>query len=308
MIAGHRSVPAIKAFCPGQAKSGTASRAALLWANYRAAHEPEREQILEMILRESRGDVSETAFRSYLLARDERLNLEYDIAWANQFIIGHLLTVFPDARFVVLVRDPYTWLQSICGHVASRDIPPDVRAFLDWWFRPDLYPHTRDDHGLQNIGAYSIAAYLNAWNRHVTVCRELIPPSRRLILKTHELGRSHQQLADFLQIPVDRLDISNGHINRGTWSDRIESLVDRRYLVGMVSAVCEENMAHHFPTLPASRMPVNCGSRDARLRATMKRSFSAHRSQDQQVFTRIVLEPCDQVDDCTVSEWPCALF
>jgi hypothetical protein len=49
MIADNSSVPAIKAFCVGQAKSGTASLAALLAANHRAAHEPEREQMLEMM-------------------------------------------------------------------------------------------------------------------------------------------------------------------------------------------------------------------------------------------------------------------
>jgi Sulfotransferase domain len=247
MIAGHLSVPAIKAFCVGQAKSGTASLASLLAANHRAGHEPEREQILEVILRESRGEVSEDGFRTYLLARDKRLNLEYDIAWANQFILGHLLTVFPDVRFIVLIRDPYTWLQSICGHLVSRDIPPDVRAFLDWWFRPDLYPHTQHDQALQGLGVYSIAAYLNAWNRHVTACSQLIPPNRRLILRTHELGRSYQKLADFLQIRPDGLNIRNGHINRGTWSDRIETVVDQGYLVEMVRSICDDNMARHFP-------------------------------------------------------------
>ncbi len=247
MIASNRSLHAIKAFCVGQAKSGTGSLAALLAVNHRAAHEPEREQILEMILRESRGDVAENAFKTYLFARDKRLNLEYDIAWANQFIVGHLLTVFPDARFIILVRDPYTWLQSICGHLVSRDVPPDVRAFLNWWFRPDLYPHTRHDRALQGLGTFSIAAYLNAWNRHVTVCTQLIPLNRRLILRTHELHGSHQQLADFLQIAVDNLDIRNGHVNRGTWSGRVETLVDRSYLVEMVNSIACDNMARHFP-------------------------------------------------------------
>jgi hypothetical protein len=63
MIDVNPLVPAIKAFCVGQAKSGTASVAALLAANHRAVHEPEREKLLEIILRESRGDVSEDAFR-----------------------------------------------------------------------------------------------------------------------------------------------------------------------------------------------------------------------------------------------------
>jgi hypothetical protein len=247
MTAGNRSLPAIKAFCVGQAKSGTASLASLLAANHRAAHEPEREQILSMILRESRGEISAEAFSSYLLERDQRLNLEYDIAWANQFLIGHLLTVFPAAKFIILVRDPYTWLQSICGHLASREIPPDVRPFLNWWYRPDMYPHTQHDRALKGLGIDSIAAYLNAWNRHIIVCTESIPPGRRLILKTHELNRSHPQLAEFLQIPVASLDLRNGHVNRGTWTDRLDSLVDRRYLVEMVTSICGEQMARHFP-------------------------------------------------------------
>lgn len=247
MIDVSFSVPAIKAFCAGQAKSGTASLAALLAANHRAAHEPEREKLLEIILRESRGEVSESAFRSYLLARDKRLNLQYDIAWGNQFIIGHLLTVFPDARFIVLVRDPYTWLQSICGHVVSRNIPPDVRAFLDWWFRPDLYPHTQHDRALERLGVYSVAAYLNAWNRHVTVCTEVIPPGRRLILRTHDLSQSHQELANFLRIPTESLNIRDAHINRGTWQGPMESLVDRCYLSEMVNSIACNMMRHYFP-------------------------------------------------------------
>src|SRR3972149_3935030 len=81
----------VKAFCVGQAKSGTASLCGLLATHYRAAHEPEREQVLDLILRDARGELDEDAFNAYLTERDRRLNLEYDIAWANQFIMSRLL-------------------------------------------------------------------------------------------------------------------------------------------------------------------------------------------------------------------------
>ena len=70
----------------------------MLSTNHRAAREPEREALLEMILRESRQDVTPSGFREFLLRRDARLDLEYDISWANQFVVGHLLTVFPAAE------------------------------------------------------------------------------------------------------------------------------------------------------------------------------------------------------------------
>ena len=69
-----------KAFCVGQAKSGTASLHSLLARCYRATHEPERAQTLEMIRRQSEGEVDALLFRAYLRQRERRLNLEYDIA------------------------------------------------------------------------------------------------------------------------------------------------------------------------------------------------------------------------------------
>ena len=68
----------VKAFCVGQAKAGTASLVGLLAAHYRVAHEPEREEMLNMILRESQHDISASAFRSYLLERDVRLDLDFE--------------------------------------------------------------------------------------------------------------------------------------------------------------------------------------------------------------------------------------
>jgi hypothetical protein len=231
----------------GQAKSGTASLAGLLSAHYRAAHEPERADTLRMVLRESRGEVTPNGFRAYLIERDERLDLDYDIAWANQFMVGHLVEAFPDARFLVLVREPYSWLRSVAGHLLSREIPPEVRAFLDWWFRPDEYPPTPRDRTLQERGLYSAAAFLAVWNRHVDACTRAIPPARRLILRTHELARSHERLADFLGIPPETLDGSAGHENRSTWSGRLESLVDPEHVQEVVASICRANMDRLFP-------------------------------------------------------------
>lgn len=249
MIERQSSQTSARAFCVGQAKSGTASLCGLLATRYRAAHEPERAQLLDMILRESRGEVDEEAFRTFLLERDQRLNLEYDIAWANQFIMRHLLTAFPDAKFVVLVRNPSTWLRSIVGHLISRQIPPEVRSFLDWWFQPERYPHTRQDRALQARGIYSIAAYLNAWNRHVDSCTQMLPPQRRLVLRTHELNRSYSRLADFLEVPLESLDSERGHLNRSTWSGRLDSLLDAAYVNDSIGRICGENMARLFPDL-----------------------------------------------------------
>ncbi len=249
----RRPSSCVRAFCAGQAKSGTASLAGMLSTDHRAAHEPEREELLAMILRESRGDVPPQGLRKYLLERDARLVLEYDISWANQFVIGHLLAAFPAAKFIVLVRDCDSWLKSIVGHLLSRDMPPDVREFLRWWFQPERYPHSRHDRALEARGLFSVPAYLQAWNRHVDLCTGAIPADRRLVLRTHELVRSRKRLAAFLEIPEASIDLDKGHRNLATWSGSMDSLVDRAYLDEMVRAICGANMDLYFPEFGSGR-------------------------------------------------------
>ena len=133
------------------------------------------------------------------------------------------------------------------GHLINRQIPPDVRTFLNWWFKPAQYPHTRHDRALEAHGVYSIAAYVNAWNQHVKTCTRVIPPERRLILRTHELKQSHQRIAEFLQVPPESLDAQNGHVNQGTWTGRLDSLVDASYLSEVVNSIRDDSMARYFP-------------------------------------------------------------
>jgi putative acetyltransferase len=238
-----------RAFCVGQAKSGTASLCGLLSGAYRAVHEPERAEVLGVILREARGEMTHQDVRAWLVERDERLALDYDIAWANQFLVGHLPDVFPEARFVVLIRDPYTWLGSVAGHLLSRDIPPEVRAFLDWWFRPDEHPPGPGDEALVAAGLYSVGAFLAAWNRHLDTCRAALPAARTLALRTHELRRSHARLAEFLAIPADTLSVERGHLNQRTWTGSLEDLVSLEHLESSVARRCAENLRRYFPEI-----------------------------------------------------------
>ncbi len=238
-------------FCVGQAKSGTTSLYGLLASTYRTAHEPERAHTLGMILKQAQGEIDEATFRAYLRRRDQRLNLEYDIAWANQFIIDHLLAVFPDAKFIVLIRDPYTWIESMIGHFMSRQIPPDVWSFMDWWFQLERYPHTSFDSALAAQGIYAIAALLNAWNQHAKMCRQLIPPERCLVLRTRELNDSHQTIADFLNIPVSTLNIRQKHLNQRTWTGQLNSFISLDYLNEAVASICSES-SHYFPEISSA--------------------------------------------------------
>lgn len=228
-----------RAFCVGQAKSGTASLHSLVATRYRSAHEPERPALLDMIVRAGAGEVSDPALRRWLVERDKRLGLEFDIGWPNQFVARHLAAVFPQARFVALVRDPYDWLESLVGHLISRDVPKEIPRFLQWWFAPAYHPHTRHDRALRDHGLYSVAAYLNGWRRHVEIVRDEVPPDRRLVLRTEDLDASPAVLARFLGIPTASLDTAGGRRNVSTWSGTLADVVDRGYVEDAIAALCD---------------------------------------------------------------------
>ena len=67
-----------QAYCVGHAKSGTASMYGLFNRDYRAAHEPDRSELLKMILLEAEGAIQDDQFGDYLRKRDQRLGLEFD--------------------------------------------------------------------------------------------------------------------------------------------------------------------------------------------------------------------------------------
>ena len=221
--------------------------AGLFYANFRSAHEPERTELLRMILLEAKGSVQRDEFVDYIYQRDERLGLEFDSSWVNYFIIGHLMHAFPDAKFILLVRDCYTWVESIVNHMLTREIPTDVREFMDWWFEPQKYPHRNEELPLKENGLFSLECYLTAWRSHVTKVSGIVPPDRLLIIRTHEIRDTLDSVTEFLRVPREGLDDAKCHLNKGTREKQITSLVDRRFLEDVVAETCNEMMCRHFP-------------------------------------------------------------
>jgi hypothetical protein len=235
------------AFCVGQAKSGTGSLWCVFRDRFRAAHEPEHSALLAKILEERRGVVGRDKMAAWLRQRSEHLQLELDISWFNYFVIDHLVAEFPAARFIVLVRDVYSWLESLYGHLLSREIPADIRAFLPAWFETERHPPGPGEERLRDAGLMSLAASMNVWRRHITDCCARIPPARRLVLRTNELSRSWDRVAEFLGVDAALLNVELGHVNQGTWDGRLSALVDDDLVNDAVARYCADAMSEHFP-------------------------------------------------------------
>ena len=221
----------------------------MLETEFRAAHEPDRPELLDAVVDFDEGHLTAREFDGYLLERDRRLQLEFDSSWANYFVMDRLSTLFPEARFIQLIRDCYTWLESIINHLIVRTIPEDVQSILDWWFEPSKYPYTESDHGLQEAGVYSLDCFVTRWSIHAEGPAKAIPPDRLITIRTPEIRSSARRLADFLNVSIDQIDTTKSHRNVGEKVRPLLSLVEKDYLDDAVARICKDSMNKYFPEI-----------------------------------------------------------
>jgi len=106
-------------YCVGTAKSGTHSVEAIFRENLRSADEVDSEHVIDVVLDYANGRMSREELRAYLLKRDRVLQLELDSSQLNYFFLHELVELFPKAKFILTIRNPYAWLDSFINHQLS---------------------------------------------------------------------------------------------------------------------------------------------------------------------------------------------
>jgi hypothetical protein len=105
-----------KAYCIGMAKTGTTSMHIIFSHHYRSAHEAESGFLCKKNLAFLNGKINRNQFTHYLKHRDQRLNLEMDSSALNYFLLDMLVKEFSEAKFILTIRDCYSWLDSAINY------------------------------------------------------------------------------------------------------------------------------------------------------------------------------------------------
>jgi hypothetical protein len=142
-----RGVRRVRLYCVGTAKSGTHSIAAMFGGSVRARHEADNRRDIREILEVAAGRVDRDRMKRYVRRRDRRLYLDIDSSQVNFFMLDALLTEFPGARFLLTIRDPYSWLDSIINDSLRRPSNRSWTDFRNFCFRSDIFSHPPPDHG-----------------------------------------------------------------------------------------------------------------------------------------------------------------
>lgn len=238
---------AFHGFSVGLPKSGTQSIARVFGAHYRVAHQPTSDEVVSYAARKATGAVSSRAIVRWLRRRDRHLWLDLESSHVLHYLIGDLAATFAEARFILTVRDCYSWLESeINEHLGPGAKKEPWRTA--YALRYGQWPASRRDLPLLELGLAPLGAYLEYWSAHLDRVCEAVPADRLLIVRTDEIRSDLGTIAGFMGVPVTNLDSDKVHVHRRPETRiRLWENLDHAYLADLVDRHCHRWMTALFP-------------------------------------------------------------
>lgn len=236
-------------FCVGTAKSGTHSIAALFDSPVRSKHEVENSELLKKILALSAGNLSNGELGRYIRQRDRRLALDVDSSQLNFFLLEAILEQFRTARFLLTIRDPYSWLSSFINDSLRRQTTENWMRLRDLRFRANLFTHPSEEQILKQHGLYTLDGYLSYWAMHNDKVLSLVPADRLLVVRTDEITRRAYEIADFAGLSRSYVRPERSHEFKNPKEFGVLEKIDRSYLENKISSHCRPLMLRFFPEI-----------------------------------------------------------
>ena len=234
----------IHLYCIGAAKTGTTSVAAMFSSEFRSAHEQDIQEFNHKLINYLEGKIDLANMTQYILERDRLLNLDVESSHPMAYISDILTKCFPDAKFIITIREPYSWLQSRLNY-HNRVDPPEWREYRHYFWIRHQHEYSEEEEELEKYGLCSLDVYLSQYADHYHRILRSIPEERRLIVKTNELASLVSNIAKFAGVDFKLLHPS--HSNRE--NDKILPLekMNANYVRSKIWAHCESLIKDYFP-------------------------------------------------------------
>lgn len=233
-------------FGVGMPKTGTHSLTGL-FSNYRSAHEARGPETIRLIRMWTQGDLTEKGLRQALKRRDRSWRLECDVAHFLGILTPHLYPLFPDAKYILTVREPRSWLRSVVDQCInnSRERLLHLTPEKEWVSLRDIYfgsppeEYPPEEEPLKENNLHSISGFLKYWTRHNRTVVDAIPSENLLVVNTSDISSSIDRIASFVGIPSDRLVTSAKHSYKASQRNGILDKVDEAYVQDKINRICD---------------------------------------------------------------------
>jgi len=250
LLLGRQRVRRARLYGVGTAKSGTNSISKMFSTNVRAVHEPQAVTLIDKFLLWRNGRVNDREMTEWIRARDREMALEVDSSWLNILILEILVREFPDARFVLTIRDCYSWLNSGFNHsLRAANADPRWDKLAEFQSRHKNLVHAPEEKVLKENGLSTLDAYFSRWAEHNEKVLALVPNERLFVVRTSEIEQRAHEIAGFAGLPRWAIRLEHAHAFENPIRKEIIREIDRVFLEWKVEQYCRPLMTRFFPEI-----------------------------------------------------------
>ena len=229
-----------RVYALGTPKSGTTSVARMFKGLCRTDHEPHRPATVKGMHDHFVGEICDAELQQSYRARDKQLTLDLESNCFLAYRPDLLYSTFPNAKFVILIRDPLTWLDSILDNNInfSRKKTPTMAKWHSVLFQDRETSLSANDELLIEMGLYPVNCYLDYWVRTNDRCLRSLGDSPQLCIGTNQISRRAEEIGDFIGIDVSKLERNNTHMNRTAEKHNVLQKLDAERIEESLSKIC----------------------------------------------------------------------
>jgi hypothetical protein len=218
--------------------------------NVAAGHEPRAPQLIETFFDWHERRIDDDQLRQWIRVRDRELGLEVESSWLNVLMLDFLAEEFPGARFVLTIRDCYSWSNSEFRRVLHRPSEKPQRIKL----RKFLYErgetvYSPDEQVLKETGLQPLDSYLSLWAAQNDKVLTTLPKERLLVVRTDQITERAFEIADFAGLPRYTVRLDRTHEYRNPVRREIIREIGRDFLERKVAEHCRPLMDRFFPEI-----------------------------------------------------------
>lgn len=161
-----------------------------------------------------KGALTPCRVLEFLLARDRRLNLDFESSHLLGALTPHLVEAFPDARIVLLVRQCENWIDSMINDQLNLRSWEGYESWIpvyDSYLKDDDEDFPAEEGVLRDLSLYPLRSYVRGWCDQILGIMAVVPAERLMMIRTDALASSGDQLADFLGIKSADIDFDRSH-------------------------------------------------------------------------------------------------
>jgi len=246
-------------FCVGLPKAGTESIARLFDRSFRSVHEPRYVESIELACAFEAGQLSTHEVTDALIARDREMRLDMEASHVMARFAPSLADTFKDARFILTIREPISWLDSEINQCINYPNSNTASGFAPWirlrnvCYGPIPADRPSEELALETYQLHSLDGMLGYWQRHISGVLKGVPRDRLLVLRVEDLSNSLEQIAKFADVPGSSLAAERSHSHKAAVRHRVLSGIPADYLRSKVAQHCSALCDVYYPDSEPAR-------------------------------------------------------